>query len=62
MRIQKLLNANPGLGMEKIRIRDPGWKHSDLESGINIIRNTGLNVALTHVAGELLAVSDSAEI
>jgi hypothetical protein len=42
--------------MEKIRFRDGNIRIRD------IIRNTGLNVALTHVAGELLAVSDSAEI
>jgi hypothetical protein len=30
----KFFDADPGSGMEKIPIRDPGWKNSDLGSGI----------------------------
>ncbi len=48
-----------------MRTRDPGWKK--FGSGIRDGKHsdpgyTGLNVAVTRVAGELLAVSDSAEI
>jgi hypothetical protein len=32
----KFFDADPGSGMEKIWIRDPGWKTSDPGSGINI--------------------------
>jgi hypothetical protein len=34
VKILKLFNADPGSGMEKTRIRDPGWKK--FGSGINI--------------------------
>jgi hypothetical protein len=30
-----------GSGMEKIRIRDPGWKKTDPGSGINNIKHPG---------------------
>jgi hypothetical protein len=33
----KFFDADPGSWMEKIIIRDPGWKNSDPGSGINIL-------------------------
>jgi hypothetical protein len=30
VKILKFFDADPGSSMEKIRIRDPGWKNSDL--------------------------------
>ena len=36
LKILKFFDADPGSGMETVRIRDPGWKKSDPESGINI--------------------------
>jgi hypothetical protein len=36
VKILKFLDTDPGSGMEKIWIRNPGWKNSDPESGINI--------------------------
>jgi hypothetical protein len=34
VKILKLFDADPGSGMETVRIRDPGWKK--VGSGINI--------------------------
>jgi hypothetical protein len=34
VKILKFFDEDPGSGMEKIPIRDPGWKNSDLGSGI----------------------------
>jgi hypothetical protein len=36
VKILKFFDADPGSGMETVRIRDPGWKKSDPGSGMNI--------------------------